>query len=271
MSYSSLVNKYIPADPSNYSKGRAGKKITKITWHHMAGNLSIEACGKLWQNKSRNASSNYGIGTDGRIACYVDDENRSWCSSSADNDNQAITIEIANDGGAPDWHVSEAAVQAAIKLTVDLCKRYGIKKINYTGNKLGNFTEHRYFTATLCPGPYLHNNMANNAKKINALLPNPTPTPTPTPSDGFLPKKGYWARYDKDARVGQLATFMRKTFSSYTPVAALGNVYGDNLWKSIKEFQRRAKAAGKYNDAIDGNTGPKTYAALKSYGFKYKK
>lgn len=273
MSYSPLVDKYIPADPSNYSRGRAGNKIDKITWHHMAGNLSIETCGKLWQKKGRNASSNYGIGTDGRIACYVDDENRSWCSSSAANDNRAITIEIANDGGAPDWHVSDAAVKAAIKLTIDLCKRYGITKINYTGDANGNFTEHRYFTATLCPGPYLHNNMANNAKKINAGLPAPapTPTPTPTPGDGFLPKKGYWCRYDKDNRVSQLATFMRKTFPSYTPAAALGPVYGDNLWKSIKEFQRRAKAAGRYNDAIDGDTGPKTYAALKSYGFRYKK
>ena len=256
MSYSSLTNKYIPALPSNYSKGRAGKKITKITWHHMAGNLSIEACGKLWQTKGRNASSNYGIGTDGRIACYVQEENRSWCSSSAENDNQAITIEIANDGGAPNWHVSDKAVQAAIKLTVDICKRYGIKKINYTGNKNGNFTEHRYFTATLCPGPYLHNNMANNAKKINASLDS---------GDGFLPAKGYWARYDKDERVNQLSKFMRKNFPTYTPAAALGPTYGDNLWKSIKEFQRRVKLTS------DGNTGPATYEKLKSFGFKYKK
>ena len=89
--------------------------------------------------------------------------------------------------------------------------------------------------------------------------------PQPT---GFLPAKGYWCRYDKDERVAQLATFMRYNFPAYTPAAALGPVYGDNLWKSMCEFQRRAKADGRYNDAIDGNTGPKTYAALKSYGFK---
>lgn len=270
MSYSSLTDKYIPASSKNYSKGRAGKKVAKITWHHMAANLSIEQCGNIFKNPSRKASSNYGIGTDGRIACYVDEENRSWCSSSADNDNVAITIEIANDGGAPDWHVSDKAVEAAIRLAVDICNRYKIKSINYTGDAKGNFTEHRYFTATLCPGPYLHNNMKSNAKKINDRI-TPAPTPTPTPTDGFLPKKGYWCRYDKDERVNQLSKFMYKTFPSYTPKSALGPLYGDNLWKAIKEFQRRAKAAKRYNDAIDGNTGPKTYAALQSYGFKFKK
>lgn len=89
--------------------------------------------------------------------------------------------------------------------------------------------------------------------------------PQPT---GFLPAKGYWCRYDKDERVNTLSKFMRSNFPAYTPAAALGPVYGDHLWKSIAEFQRRAKADGRYNDAIDGNTGPKTYAALKSYGFK---
>ena len=87
-------------------------------------------------------------------------------------------------------------------------------------------------------------------------------------SKSFLPAKGYWAKYDKDDRVAALASFMRKTFPAYTSAKALGPVYGDYLWRSIAEFQRRAKADGNYNDAIDGNTGPKTYNALKKYGFK---
>ena len=81
-------------------------------------------------------------------------------------------------------------------------------------------------------------------------------------SQGFLPAKGYWARYDKDDRVARLATFMRTIFPAYTPKSALGPVYGDNLWKSIKEFQRRT---GLYPD---GNTGPITYKKLQEYGFK---
>lgn len=79
---------------------------------------------------------------------------------------------------------------------------------------------------------------------------------------GFLPAKGYWCRYDKDDRVAQLAQFMRSTFPAYTPAAALGPVYGDNLWRSIKEFQRRTGLEQ------DGNTGPITYNKLKEYGFK---
>lgn len=81
--------------------------------------------------------------------------------------------------------------------------------------------------------------------------------------NGFLPAKGYWCRYDQDERVAKLADFMYKTFPAYTNKKALGSLYGDNLWKSIKEFQKRT---GLYPD---GNTGKITYSKLKEYGFKY--
>ena len=84
-------------------------------------------------------------------------------------------------------------------------------------------------------------------------------------SRSFLPAKGYWCKYDKDDRVAVLAQFMRKTFPAYTPAKALGPVYGDNLSKSIAEFQRRSN--GKLYP--DGMCGPKTYAELQKYGFKY--
>lgn len=170
MSYSPLTNKYIPASTSNYSKGRSGQRVLKITPHHMAGNLSIETCGSLWQNPKYRASSNYGIGTDGRIACYVNEEDRSWCSSSAANDNQAITIEVANDGGAPDWHVSDKAIESLINLMVDICRRYGISSMNFTGDANGNLTLHKYFTSTACPGPYLEGKMSWIASQVNQRL-----------------------------------------------------------------------------------------------------
>lgn len=85
--------------------------------------------------------------------------------------------------------------------------------------------------------------------------------PAPAPS-GFFPSKGYWCRYDIDPRVGKLASFMRSKFPAYTPATALGNKYGDNLWRAIKEFQKRTGLQQ------DGNTGPITYAKLKAYGFK---
>lgn len=100
-----------------------------------------------------------------------------------------------------------------------------------------------------------------NGYQIVEKTPDPVP-PTPT---GFLPAKGYWGRYDKDERVARLASFMRAVFPAYTPAAALGPVYGDNLWKSILQFQKRSGMSPK---DCDGNCGPKTYAKLQQYGFK---
>lgn len=187
MTYSKLTNKYIPAHSSNYSLGRSGQKVLKITPHHIAGNLFIEQCGAIFQDPDRDASSNYGIGSDGRIACYVPEEHRSWCSSSAENDNQAITVEIANDGGADtNWHISDKAIEAFIQLAVDICKRYGISQINYTGDKTGNMTRHNMFSATTCPGGYFQSKMPEIAKEINKRLGGvPAPTPAPTPSTNF--------------------------------------------------------------------------------------
>lgn len=147
-------------------------KIKKITIHHMAGNLSVESCGNVFQNKSRKASSNYGIGTDGRVGLYVDEKNRAWTSSNADNDNQAVTIEVANDGRAPDWHVSDVALAKLIELCVDICQRNGIEKLNFTGNRSGNLTMHKYFTATACPGPYLESKFPYIANEVNKRLEN---------------------------------------------------------------------------------------------------
>lgn len=145
-------------------------KIDKITIHHMAGNLSIESCGAGFASASRQASSNYGIGSDGRIGMYVEEKNRSFCSSSRENDHRAITIEVANDSKAPDWHVSDKALESLIALCVDICQRNGIEKLNFTGDKNGNLTQHNYFAATECPGPYLKKKFAYIAQEVNRRL-----------------------------------------------------------------------------------------------------
>lgn len=161
---------------NDYSKGRyhwrhnPEGKIKKITIHHMAGNLSVEKCGELFATSSRDVSSNYGIGTDGRIGLYVEEKNRPWTSSSAANDYQAVTIEVANDKIGGDWHVSDKALEATINLCVDICKRNGIKKLNFTGDKSGNLTMHRYFASTACPGPYLASKFSYIASEVNKRL-----------------------------------------------------------------------------------------------------
>lgn len=167
MSNSALVN-YTAISPNSNNPRNA--KIRKITIHHMAGNLSVEQCGNAFASTSREASANYGVDSDGRVGMYVEEANRAWTSSSPNNDNQAITIEVANDGGAPDWHVSDTALAKVIDLCVDICKRNGIAQLNFTGDANGNLTMHRYFAPTTCPGPYLANRFPYIAKSVNDRL-----------------------------------------------------------------------------------------------------
>jgi peptidoglycan hydrolase-like protein with peptidoglycan-binding domain len=86
--------------------------------------------------------------------------------------------------------------------------------------------------------------------------------PTVDPSTGFLPARGYWRKGDTDPRIGQMSAWMRSTFPAYTPASALGQYFGPNLEKSVREFQRRT------NLLADGCVGPKTYAKMQAYGFK---
>lgn len=144
----------------------------------MACDLSVESCGNLFAKSSRQASSNYGIGSDGRIAMYVEEKDRSWCSSNKSNDHRAITIEVANDGGAETgWHISDKAYNALIALLVDICKRNDIKKLLWKADKslIGkvdkqNMTVHRWFAAKACPGDYLYNLHGQIAKEVNEIL-----------------------------------------------------------------------------------------------------
>ena len=175
MSNSPLVT-YTKLSPNH--SGKRNHAIDTISIHCMAGNASVETCGALFANPSRKASSNYGIGSDGRIALYVDEANRSWCTSSASNDNRAITIEVANNGGAPDWPVSNKAYAALLDLVTDICKRNGIKKLIWSTNKSDrinhkngcNMTIHRDYSNKSCPGDYLYNRHGEIAAEINRRL-----------------------------------------------------------------------------------------------------
>ncbi len=102
---------------------------------------------------------------------YVEEKNRSWASSSRDNDNRAITIEVANDGNAStNWHVSDIALEKTIELCVDICKRNNINKLIWTGDDMGTLTVHRFFTVTTCPGEYLFEKMNFIANSVNNIL-----------------------------------------------------------------------------------------------------
>ena len=167
--------------------------ISKITIHHMAGVCSVEDFGNIVASPAREMSANYAIGNDGRIGLFCDEKDRSWCSSSAANDLVAITIEVSNSayGDASGWPVSDVAYNSLIKLCVDICKRNGIPKLEYTGTKDGSLTIHSMFAPTLCPGPYLKARLNDICNKVNAqlglttMLINPPSTSKPTSSTTF--------------------------------------------------------------------------------------
>lgn len=174
MSNSPLVS-YTKLSPNH--SGKRTHKIDTITIHCMAGNLSVESCGAWFAKPTAQASSNYGIGSDGRIALYVDEGNRSWATSSRSNDHRAVTIEVANNGGAPDWPVSDKAYAALLDLVTDICKRNGIRELKWKGDKTlvgkvdeQNMTVHRWFAAKACPGNYLYNRYGEIAAEVNRRL-----------------------------------------------------------------------------------------------------
>ncbi len=157
--------------------GRRNHKIDTITIHCMAEDWTVEQCGAKFADANYEASSNYGIGSDGRIALYVDERNRSWCSSSEENDNRAVTIEVANIGGGPLWPVSHRAYAALIDLVTDICQRNGIKRLLWEGNPalIGqvnrqNMTVHRWFSAKSCPGEFLYSHHGEIASLVNRRL-----------------------------------------------------------------------------------------------------
>lgn len=162
MTYSQLTSVAIMSP--NHSGSRLNS-ISKITIHHMAGNLSIETCGNVFLNPNKQASSNYGIGSDGRIACYVEEEDHPWTSANWENDDRAITIEVANSESGGDWPISQAAYASLIRLCADICNRYGIYPY-YDGTPSATLTEHCMFVATNCPGPTIH------AMQVNHVIEN---------------------------------------------------------------------------------------------------
>lgn len=117
----------------------------------------------------------------------MDEANRSWCSSSSANDHRAITIEVANDEVGGNWHVGDKAMAKLIDLCVDICKRNGIAKLNYTGDKSGNLTMHKWFAATACPGPYLESKFPYIAQQVNAKLAVAETPPAPEPATPLKP------------------------------------------------------------------------------------
>ena len=164
MSKSNLTQIVVPADEGNYTKGRSGRSIEAITIHHMAGRLTAEQCGRIFQAKGRYGSSHYGVGYDGSIANYVDEEDTAWTNSNWDSNCKSVTIETSDNDNS--WYVNDITLNALIKLAADIAKRRNLGKL-VPGK---NLTWHSMFANTTCPGDYLRSKMqyiADEANKIN--------------------------------------------------------------------------------------------------------
>lgn len=216
MSNSPLVN-YTKISPNRTSP--RNHKIDTITIHCVVGQLSVETIGNIFAPKERKASSNYGVGFDGRIGMYCEEKDRSWCTSSSSNDNRAITIEVASDTTHP-YAVKPEALAATIKLVADICKRNGIKKLLWKGDKnlIGqvdkqNMSVHRWFANKSCPGEYLYKRHGYIADEVNKLLESAEPKPVnPTNTLYRVQTGAFSSKANADAL---LAKVKAKGFDTY--------------------------------------------------------
>lgn len=190
MSNSSLVS-YTQISPNKSSPRKYD--ITRITIHCVVGQVTVQSLGGIFAPSSKQASSNYGIGKDGKVGMYVEEKDRSWCSSNADNDNRAVTIEVASDTYAP-YKVTSAAYATLLDLVTDICRRNGKTKILWFGDKAKTLaykpkagemvmTVHRWFANKSCPGDYLYNLHDEIAAEVNKRLAGGSAS-TSTPSTG---------------------------------------------------------------------------------------
>lgn len=174
---SSLVS-YTKLSPCN--SGQRNHSIIYFTPHCVVGQCTIEALGEMFQNYNRQASSNYGIGKDGRIGLFVEEQNRAWTSSSAWNDNRAITVECASDATDP-YAFKDVVYNRLLDLLVDCCRRNGKNKVIWFGDKDKTLnyspksnemviTVHRWFANKACPGDWLYNRLGKLAESANKEL-----------------------------------------------------------------------------------------------------
>ena len=257
MSNSALVN-YTKISPNRTSPRK--NKIDTITIHCVVGQCSVETLGAIFAPSSRQASSNYGVGYDGRFGMYCEEKDRSWCSSSAANDNRAITIEVASDTTEP-YAVNDKAYAALLDLVTDICRRNGIKKLVWSTKKSErvnhlngcNLTVHRDYANKSCPGNYLYERQGAIAAEVNKRLGASAEEPeTPSSGTGTLYKVQTGAFKQKSNAQALEKKLKAAGFDTY--VVNTGGYYKVQVGAFSKKANAEAmlaklKAAG-YSDAF---------------------
>ena len=209
--YTRLVNKH---------SGQRTHCIDRITPHCVVGQVTAARLGDIFSG-TREVSSNYGIALDGTVGLYVEEKNRSWCSSSNANDQRAITIECASDPKPP-YAFKPVVYETLIKLCIDICKRNGKKKLLWFGDKAKTLnyspkpdemvlTVHRWFANKSCPGDWLYSRMGDLADKVTAALSASSGEPVNTPT-ASVRVKTYSLKTDKNKKLS--AHFVVEEFAS---------------------------------------------------------
>lgn len=275
MSNSALVN-YTKISPNRTSPRK--NKIDTITIHCVVGQCSVETLGAIFAPSSRQASSNYGVGYDGRFGMYCEEKDRSWCSSSAANDNRAITIEVASDTTEP-YAVNDKAYAALLDLVTDICRRNGIKKLVWSTKKSErvnhlngcNLTVHRDYANKSCPGNYLYERQGAIAAEVNKRLGASAAEPeTPSSGTGTLYKVQTGAFKQKSNAQALEKKLKAAGFDTY--VVNTGGYYKVQVGAFSKKANAEAmfaklKAAG-YSDAFITTGSGGTAAASVKVGSK---
>lgn len=249
MSNSPLVD-YTRISPNKNSP--RNHKIDTITIHCVVGQCTVETLGNIFAPTLRQASSNYGVGTDGKIGMYVEEKDRSWCSSNAANDNRTVTIEVASDTKHP-YAVNDRAFAALLDLVTDICKRNGIKKLVWSTKKADrvnhkngcNMTVHRDYANKSCPGDYLYNRHGEIAAEVNRRLGVADTAPDAGAAQGvtvYTVKKG-----------DTLSRIAAKYGTTYQAIAAYNGIKNPNairVGQKIKIPASTAPAALKKGDRV---------------------
>ena len=233
--------------------GQRTHSIDRITPHCVVGQCSVETLGSIFAPSSRQASSNYGIGEDGRVGMYVEEKNRSWCSSSNANDQRAVTIECASDNTEP-YAFKDVVYQTLIKLCVDICQRNGKKKLLWLGDKDTTLaytpkademvlTVHRWFANKSCPGSWMYARIGDLASKVTAQLGSSKQEETPTVTDA---EKTIW-----DFLHGKIG-------NAYGAAGMMGNLYAESALRPNNLQNTYEKKFGmtdaEYTAAVDGGS-----------------
>lgn len=260
MSNSSLVS-YKKISPHKTTP--RNHKIDTITIHCAVGQLSVQSLGNIFSGE-RAVSSNYGIGFDGKIGMYVEEKDRSFCSSNAANDHRAITIECASGTKHP-YTINQQVYDALIELCVDICKRNKIKELKWKGDKslIGkvdqqNMTVHRWFANKSCPGEYIYSRLGKIAAEVNAKLNEEAKITTKKPETTKVTYKVQVGAFGSKANADALCAKVKA--SGFTPaIIKVGILYkvvvGSYAKESSAENLRKKLSKAGYTGVITTQTG----------------